>query len=239
MDAIPTAVILAGGQGVRLRSVVSDRPKVLAPVAGQPFVAHLLNRLSAQGCRRAVLCTGYLGDQVESAFGTQYRNLSLSYSREPMPLGTGGALHHARPLLDTDPVLVLNGDSFCGFELFPFLARHRQRQSAASLWLTYVPDAGRYGLVQLADNGAVLRFSEKQASRHAGWINAGVYLLSRQVVESISPGRAVSLERECFPSWIGRGLHGFAAAAPFLDIGTPESYADAADFLARSAMAAK
>jgi NDP-sugar pyrophosphorylase family protein len=127
---------------------------------------------------------------------------------------------------------VLNGDSYCGFRLPEFLRRHQERASAATLWLTWVADARRFGLVQVADDGRLLRFDEKRATPASGWINAGVYLLSRLLLASIPPTGPVSLERECFPTWIGRGLHGFQARTPFLDIGTPESYAEAEGYFA-------
>ncbi len=233
-----TAVILAGGQGLRLRSVVNDRPKVLAPVAGRPFLLHLLDRLAEQGCRRAVISTGYGSDQVEGALGARYRDVSIDYSCEPAPLGTAGALRHALPLLFSEPVLVLNGDSYCDFTLAPFYAWHRNCKSAASLWLTQVADARRYGRVRVAADETVLSFEEKPkwagtaAAVPSHWINAGVYLLSRRFIVSIPTGRAVSLEREVFAAWLGRGLHGYCCPVPFLDIGTPESYAAAERFFA-------
>lgn len=234
-----TALILAGGQGLRLRSIVNDRPKVLAPVAGRPFLAYLLDRLADQGCGRVVISTGYRSEQIEDAFGARYRDVSLIYSREAVPLGTAGALRLAAPLLDTEPVLVLNGDSYCGFMLAPFLRWHRRCVSAASIWLTQVADARRFGRVRVAHDETVLSFEEKPkcaadspvAASH--WVNTGVYSLSQQFLASIPPDRATSLEREIFPAWLGRGLHGYCRQIPFIDIGTPESYAAAEAFLAR------
>ncbi len=109
-----TAAVLAGGLGTRLRGVLADCPKVLAPVKGKPFLAYLLEHLAGQGLRDVVLCVGYGSEQVEAVFGRSYAGLRLAYSCEPAPLGTAGAVRLALPMLESDPVLVMNGDSFCG-----------------------------------------------------------------------------------------------------------------------------
>ena len=206
-----TGVVLAGGLGTRLRSVIADRPKVLAEVAGRPFLAHLLDQLAEAGLRSAVLCTGYKAEAVAAQFGTSYRGMGLTYSQETSPLGTAGALRQARPYLRSDPVLVLNGDSYCAADVEAFWAWHEQGPGVASLLLTEVADTGRYGRVELDDRGEVLAFHEKAAVSGPGWINAGMYLLGRELLESIQAGRPVSLEREVFPGWVGRGLRGYRA----------------------------
>lgn len=224
------AVILAGGLGTRLRSAVPDRPKCLAPINGRPFLAWLLDYLSDAGVRRAVLCTGYLGAMVQEAFGSRYGQLSLWYSQEPAPLGTGGALRAALDQTEASTWLVLNGDSLCRADLAAFLQRHRAQASQLSLLLTHVPDTGRFGRVVCDAAGRIVRFVEKGHEAGPGWINAGVYLIERRVIESIPPQQAVSLEREVFPRWIGCGLYGHCAAGEFLDIGTPESFASAGEY---------
>jgi len=229
-----TALILAGGMGTRLREAVSDRPKVLAPVNGRPFLASLLDRLADAGVRRVVLCTGYLAHQVTEAFKAEFRGMQLLYSREEEPLGTGGALRLALPLLRCDPVLVLNGDSFCDADLGAFLRQHLEAGSPASLVLTRVADVARYGSVETDPAARVLSFSEKGARSGEGTINAGIYLLSRGVLEGIPAGKAVSLEREVFPELIGRGLHAFAGGSRFIDIGVPADYHAAQAYLSDS-----
>ncbi|MEM7204410.1 MAG: nucleotidyltransferase family protein [Planctomycetota bacterium] len=228
-----TAVVLAGGLGTRLRSVVSDRPKVLAEVLGRPFLAYLLDQLAAAGVVDVVLSTGYRADQIEAAFGGGYKNLRLRYSREEEPLGTGGAIRLAQEAARSDPLMVLNGDSYCGADLPAFARWHRQHEAAGSLVLVEVPDVARFGHVEVTPEGVVTRFEEKGARQGPGWINAGVYLLSEPLVREIPVGRAVSLEREVFPRWIGNGLLGCKALdCRFLDVGTPESYAAAERFFA-------
>ncbi|HEX4147677.1 MAG TPA: nucleotidyltransferase family protein [Pirellulales bacterium] len=228
-----TVAILAGGLGTRLRSVVSDRPKPLAKVAGRPFLAYQLDQLSAAGFRRVVFCTGYLGQQVQEAFGTMYERIELAYSMEPAPLGTAGAIRFALPLLASPQVLVMNGDSYCDADLADFWRFHRQRQAAASILLTHVDDTARYGQVLIGSDERVSAFREKSAVAGAGWINAGIYLVERRLLDAVPAGRAVSLEREIFPDWVGGAFYAQCCRAALLDIGTPESYAQAAGFLQR------
>lgn len=227
-----TAVVLAGGLGTRLRASVSDRPKVLAEVLGRPFLAFLLDQLVDAGLRRIVLCTGYMGELVEQAFGERYRDAELVYSREEAPLGTGGALRLALPKLGSDPALVLNGDSYCDVDLVALRRWQVEKNAHSALTLTEVPDTSRYGRVDLDAEQALTRFQEKGDVRGSGFINAGVYLLSERVLESIPAEGPVSLEREVLPNWIGEGLYGFPTQGRFLDIGTPQSYTAAARFFA-------
>jgi len=227
-----TAAILAGGLGTRLRSVVADRPKILAEIRGRPFLGYLLDQLADAGLRTVVLCTGHMGDKVQAVFGDSHRGVRLVYSQEPFPLGTGGAIRLAASRLASPTVLVLNGDSYCEADVGAFWSDHCAAGSRATLVLVRVEDASRFGQVELDETGRIVRFEEKGARTGAGWINAGMYLIDRQWVEAIPAGKAVSLEREVFPGWIDRGLRGWRTSGRFLDIGTPESYREADQFLA-------
>ncbi len=231
---LSTAMILAGGVGSRLRSVVSDRPKVLAAIHGRPFLTYLLDVLEDAGLRRVVLCTGYMAESVEAALGATYGAMRLVYSPETTLLGTGGAIRAALGMADSGSVLIMNGDSFCEADLPALADLHRQRQANATILLTEVPDTGRFGRVRIDDAGRLLEFEEKGLHAGPGWINAGIYLVERQLLESIPAGRAVSLERDVFPGWIGQGLYGYPVQGRFLDIGTPESFAAAEAFLAQA-----
>lgn len=228
------AMVLAGGLGTRLRGVVPDKPKCLAEIAGRPFLAYLIEHLSGQGLRHIVLCTGHMGPMVRQVIGESWGPARISYSQESGPLGTGGALRLALPQTASDTILAINGDSFCGAELSPFLAAHHQGSAAASILLTRVPDVSRYGQVGFDDQRRVTRFEEKGGSAGGGWINAGIYLISRSLLTQIPTERAVSVEKECFPTWIGQGLCAWPAAGRFIDIGTPESYAEAQSFFTRT-----
>jgi D-glycero-alpha-D-manno-heptose 1-phosphate guanylyltransferase len=222
------AMILAGGLGTRLRSMVSDRPKVLAEVWGRPFLAYLLDQLAASGITRVILCIGYLGEQIRDTFGDAYDtadgSIQLSYSQETQLLGTGGALGLASELVRSSRVLVMNGDSFCGADLKSFSEFHQQKSTPVSMVLTQIADTARYGKVELTPDQRIVRFTEKGENQGLGWINGGIYLIESSLLANIPADRSVSLEAELFPQWIKQGVYGYYSQGKFLDIGTPESY---------------
>jgi NDP-sugar pyrophosphorylase family protein len=229
IEPAPEAVILVGGKGTRLRSVVPERPKPLASVAGHPFLEWLLRGLHRQGVRRVVLSTGLWAEQFE-AFVEQIRlardlDLHLECVRDPQPLGTGGALRHALSAVRTTRLLALNGDSYCAFDLSDLVRRHVERRARASLLLTRVADASRFGSVSLDAGQRITAFREKSRCVGPGLVNAGVYLLEREALEEIPSGREVSLERDVLPGWVDDAVFGVVSEGPFIDIGTPESYA--------------
>ncbi len=225
-----TPVILAGGLGNRLRSVVSDRPKVLAEVNQKPFLTYLLEQLHRAGFRKTVLCTGYLGEHIEKNFGSRYKHLALFYSQETRPLGTAGALRLALPLVQTKSAIILNGDSFCGASLDKFYFHYQKRKVSAAIILAHVSDARRFGKVFVDAQGRVLHFLEKDKKEGSGWINAGIYLVKKELLRSIPSGGPVSLEKQLFPQWIQQGIYGHQSRARFMDIGTAESYNCADNF---------
>ncbi|MEE9913619.1 MAG: nucleotidyltransferase family protein [Deltaproteobacteria bacterium] len=225
--------ILAGGLGTRLRPAVQDRPKVMALIHGRPFLTYLLDQINRAGLKEVVLCTGHMGKFIELEMGPSYKNLSLRYSCEREPLGTGGALRRAADALDSDSILVMNGDSYCRFKLDEYWSFHERNNASASLLLTFVSDTGRYGRVSLGDDHRVLGFEEKGSAKGRGWINAGVYLIRKKIISEIPDRRYVSLEKEIFPSLIGKPFCGFMNDGPFLDIGTPGDLAKAESFMNR------
>ena len=218
-----TVAILAGGLGTRLRSVVADRPKVLVEVGSYPFLAYLLNQLQTFGFRNVVICTGYLGDQIQKKFGKKYKNLLISYSQELSPLGTAGAIRLALPLLKSDTVMIMNGDSFCDANLRKFWRFHSSKGADATLLLTKVSDTSRFGRVNIGRAGRIVSFEEK-GKEGAGWINGGIYLISKSLLLKIPEKEAVSFEQEMFPTWINRDFYGYRSRGRFIDIGTAESY---------------
>jgi len=221
---VQCAVILAGGFGTRLRDVVADRPKVMAAVAGRPFITHLLDQLHDSGINRVVLCTGYQADYVRSGLGNNYRGVNLVYSVEDCPLGNGGALRHASGLMIGDTVLVLNGDSYCQCSLRAFAERWAASGARAGMALARVEEVSRYGAVMVDAAGLVESFAEKGGKAGPGLINAGLYLLPVELIREIPAGRAVSLEREVIPQIIADGLFGCRCEGSFIDIGIPAEY---------------
>jgi D-glycero-alpha-D-manno-heptose 1-phosphate guanylyltransferase len=225
-----TAAILAGGLGTRLRSVVTDQPKCLAPVGGRPFLDYLLDQLADAGLREVVLLTGHLAGKVREAVGDGRAGMRTRHSVEPSPLGTGGAVRHALPLLNAPTVLLVNGDTYCDVDLRSFAHFHRGRAARISMVLTRVADTSRFGQAETTADGRVVRFEEKADTHGAGWINAGVSLLERGLIEEI-PAGPCSLERERVPGWTRAGwVYGYRCEGRFIDIGTPQSYAQAEAF---------
>ncbi len=228
MADIPV-IILAGGKGTRLQSVVSDRPKVLAEINGKPFLAYLLAQVVRHGFTQVIISTGYMAEQVEAALGHEFQGLRLAYSREDSPLGTGGGVRLAMQRKPAPLYMVLNGDSYCNSNLTQYVAWFRQRKHMASLLLARVDNTERYGRVETDSLGNVTSFVEKGCACSPGDINAGQYLLTPQSLHD-PLGPAFSIEQEVFPLLLHKGLLGYSTKAEFIDIGTPESYASAASF---------
>ena len=218
-------VILAGGRGTRLQSVPGDVPKPLRPVNGRPFLSYLVEQVRAAGARRVILSLGYRPEAFEEFAARE----GLEVSVEKEPLGTGGGLRSALPRFRSETILAMNGDSYASVDMGLLAAVHRRRKAQATMLLAEIDDASRYGRVEIDDDGSVLQFTEK-GEAGPGLINAGVYVLQKSVVAAIPEGRAVSLERETFPSLIGKGFQGEPGSFAFMDIGTPESYAASAEF---------
>jgi D-glycero-alpha-D-manno-heptose 1-phosphate guanylyltransferase len=228
--AFITGVVLAGGLGTRLRPVVKDVPKVLAEVGGRPFLTYILDQLDQAGMREVVLCTGYLAEVIGKTFGHRYKSLTVKYSNEMQPLGTGGALRQALPQCPSDPVMVLNGDSFIDADLSGYMAWFLENHLEAAMLLTMVPNASRFGRAVVRQDGLIMRFEEKSGCHDAGLINAGVYILKKNVILSIPAGKSFSLERQLFPQLMRKTLYGYITGGGFIDIGTPESYLSAEKF---------
>tara|TARA_Y100001960_G_C14724403_1_gene854168 strand:- start:826 stop:1554 length:729 start_codon:yes stop_codon:yes gene_type:complete len=225
-------LILCGGQGTRLREVVPNKPKALAEVNGRPFIVNLFEQLSNFGIVKVVLCTGFKGDQIKEAIGDGYDNLVIDYSFEEATLGTAGAIKAAIDRVFGETLLVINGDSYVGYDLGRFLSQHQTTRSNFSMVLAQISDAQRYGVVGMDKHKRVTRFLEKSGhvSNAPSLINAGTYLISRECIESFSGERPLSLEMNVIPSFVGDGLHGFVAEGGFIDIGTPGSFAEAGAF---------
>ncbi len=216
--------ILAGGLGTRLRDVLPETPKILAPVLGKAFLEHLLDRLIRQGARRVILCLGYrAGDVMAYLEARSFAPLEIWTVVEPKPLGTGGAIASARPLLNSDPVLVMNGDTLVDADLNAFLAGHRTSHAEASILCTEVEDSGRYGRLEIDAHDRVLRFVEKDANTGPAWINGGYYLFGRAALEAIATLSKGSLERDILQRMRPGTIHASRTHGRFLDIGTPET----------------
>jgi NDP-sugar pyrophosphorylase family protein len=221
-------VVLCGGLGTRLRPAVADRPKALAAVGDRPFLALQLELLRARGARRFVLCVGHLADQIQETFGDgSALGVRIDYSRDGAKLlGTGGALKRAADHF-APAAVVVNGDTYLDLDLARLVRMHesaRARGAVATLTLAHVPDASRFGAVELRAN-RIIGFREKDVPG-GGWVNAGAYVIERALLDRIPTDEVVSLERDVFPAALRDGLRLAAVAheEPFADIGTPEDY---------------
>lgn len=218
------AVILAGGQGTRLRSVVSDRPKAMALVNGRPFVTYLLDQLVNAGLKRVVLCTGYLAECIQQELGDTFKGAELIYSRELQPLGTAGALRQAIELALCNRLLVMNGDSWCACSLAEFEYHTVASGFLNGMVLAEVTDVSRFGAVEVDPSGRLTRFVEKGAATGRGLINAGIYLLQAEVIRQLAPGMMISLESDVMPYLLKQGIQGYCTQGAFIDIGVPEEF---------------
>ena len=220
------AIILAGGFGTRLRSVVSDLPKPMAPVAGgRPFLEVVMDRLQCQGFNHIVLSTGYKHEAIESHFGDRYKDIELSYARETTPLGTGGGMRNSLQYCREDDIVVLNGDTLFSIdyqELFQFYHSHRTRLAVV---LRNVDDVSRYGSVTIGDDGLIVGFTEKDASSAGGTINGGIYMMHRSLLEEMPPETPFSFEKEILQTkYKTEKFYAYPSDAFFIDIGIPEDY---------------
>ncbi len=228
------AIVLAGGLGQRLRSVVSTVPKPMAPIAGRPFLELLIDRWIGQGVERFVLSIGYLGTRIGEHFGPHYNGAEIELVTESEPLGTGGGLLLALQHTIKDNVLVLNGDTFFAVDGRQFLAFHEACGADCTLALFRSADTVRYLSVELDRNARVIALGQRPSGSH-GAANGGVYLFRRDTLRSgpWAAGQALSLETEMLPRALSSGwrLYGCEAAAQPLDIGLPHDYARAARIL--------
>jgi NDP-sugar pyrophosphorylase family protein len=222
------AVILAGGEGTRLRPLTLSVPKPVVPVVDRPFLRHQLDLLASAGVRDVVFSVAYRPERVEAVFGDGSAfGVKIRYAVEDTPLGTGGAVRNALELLD-DRTIVMNGDVLTDVDLAQLVRRHEQQQASATILLTPVPNPSAYGLVETDASGRVLRFREKPKPEEitSDTINAGIYILETRVIDLIPPSVSHSIERGFFPALLARGdvVFGPVHRGYWIDIGTPEKY---------------
>jgi mannose-1-phosphate guanylyltransferase len=224
------ALILAGGEGTRLRPLTSTIPKPVVPLVGRPFISYMLQWLRRHGVEDVILGCGFMADAVREVLGDgSGMGIRLRYLEEPRPLGTGGALKFAEGLLD-ERFFMLNGDVLTDMDLTAQLEQHERTGARATLALYPVGDPSAYGLVHCEPDGSVREFIEKPGldELDTNLINAGAYILERDVLDGMPPaGTNVSIEREVFPTLVGRGLHGYESTGYGMDIGTPGRYLQA------------
>ena len=246
------AILLCGGMGTRLRSVVSDRPKPMADICGKPFLQYLLEMLRDKGITEVIFALGYMGEMIEEYFqdGSAF-GLKIAYSYEEEPLGTGGAIRNALPKILEEEVLVLNADTYFPMDYQGLLRFHQENDGDFSLATRAIEDISRYGAVRRDPAGRILAWNEKlgdggqqpgegskqpiegnaqQAASSSpkslsGEINGGIYVMKKSLVAEIPEGKQ-SLEQDCIPKWLSEGkrIFGLPFHGYFMDIGIPKDY---------------
>jgi mannose-1-phosphate guanylyltransferase len=222
------ALILAGGEGTRLRPLTYTVPKPVLPLAGRPHIAYVIDWLVRHGVDDVIVSCGFLAEGMRGALAELEPGVEIRYAEEPDARGTAGAIRFAEDML-AERFLVLNGDVLCDLDLTALIEQHGRTGAQATIALYPVDDPSGYGLIHRHDDGEVTEFLEKPAPNQIDTdeINAGAYLLERSVLEEIPPDRAVSIEREVFPRLIGKGLYGIRLEGYWIDIGTPARFLEA------------
>ncbi|MDA8362703.1 MAG: nucleotidyltransferase family protein [Gammaproteobacteria bacterium] len=217
------AIVLAGGFGARLRQMVPELPKPMAPVAGRPFLEYVLDGLIESGIRDVVLSVGYRGDVIQAHFGSDYRGAVVHYALESKPLGTGGAIAYALRGREGAPAVVLNGDTLLQLDYTAVFEWYRRDPSTVAMVLKDVPDVARYGAV-IEDGGRVSGFAEKGRSGR-GLINAGVYIVRPEVFEMLGLAGNFSFEKDVLQDHLESiRPRAYVTKGYFIDIGIPDDY---------------
>jgi len=217
--------------GKRLHSVTGGAQKVLVKINDKPFLEILIDYIASQGGQRFILCVGHGSDEVEAYFKNKYADREIIFSREETPLGTGGAIKQGSRHVTSNQFLAMNGDCFCVIDYNRFLAFHLKNHSKASLAVTLMPDARDYGTIEIAGNGTIEAFKEKQPIAREAFINTGTYCFDRQVFSLVQTPDKFSIEYDFFPHLVGQGFYAFEVENRFIDIGTPERYSWAQEHL--------
>jgi len=219
-------VILCGGLGKRLRPAVSDRPKILARIGEKTFLDILLEDLTRNGFENIILCVGYLKNIIKKHFNYGH-SYNITFSEEEKPLGTGGGLKKANALIKSSPFVVMNGDSICNINFNDFYEFHVNKKAILSMALVRAEDAQSFGRVILDNSQRILSFKEKAGGIDEGLINAGIYLMQKEILSYMPDEDSFSLEYDFFPKVIDDRCFGFKIDGELIDIGTPERYEEA------------
>lgn len=221
------AIILCGGKGTRLRSVIGEKQKTMTMIDDTPFLVHVINYLKSFGIRKVIFATGYKSHEVRDYFGdTYFFGVEVKYSEEKVALGTGGAIRNALEKIEGDSVIVLNGDTLFNADITKLIDNHKSLDTDMSIACKATRDKKRFGTIKFSDTeGIISEFSEKISDDEEGYINGGVYIMKKSLIESIEPNVAHSLEKELIPKWISEGkkIGGVISKEDFIDIGTLES----------------
>lgn len=225
------AVVLAGGFGTRLRSVINDVPKPMAPVRNRPFLEYILNWLSEYSIRRIVISTGFKAESISSYFGQDFHGIAIEYAREEKPLGTGGGIMNSLTHVQEDNIIIINGDTYFPVDLDALMSCHRMSGVAVTIAIKKMTDAGRYGTVIMNKDNGIVQFHEK-SFHEGGLINGGVYVIKKSFLKEMDLQESFSFEKDVLERYAdGTFAKGLIFDYPFIDIGIPEDYIKAGEVL--------
>ena len=225
-------LILCGGLGKRLRSIVSDRPKPMAEINGRPFLDILMDYVSGYGFRRFVLCAGYKSEYIDAYYTTKNGTEKLLISKEEKPLNTAGAVKQAESYIQSENFMVMNGDSICRFDLEDFLRFHIESKAQATIALVEPQKEDDYGVAMMDGDNRITEFQEKGKTKDNGYISTGIYLFQKELLSHMPENSEYSIEYDLLPNLIGRELYGYVAKSKLIDIGTPERFRSAGNLIA-------
>lgn len=229
---INEAIILAGGLGTRLKPLLKDQPKSMALIGTRPFLEYLLDYLIKNGIQRVVIAAGYMHETILSHFGNSYKELSILYSIEKEPLGTGGAILKATDNIFGDTCFILNGDTYFNVDLSSFESSFTEMRPSLSIALKPMKHFERYGTVVI-DKNRIISFNEKQFCDD-GLINGGIYLVDNKWLRESAPGEKFSFEKDIMEKYVGKtDIMYFISDTYFIDIGIPEDLKRANEELLR------
>ena len=217
-------IILAGGLGTRLKSVVNNLPKPLAPINGNPFIKYVLEWLYKNNISKVVMSVGYKWEKIFADLGNNYKNIKIKYSIESKPLGTGGAILNSLKLINGDHFLVINGDTLFEINLNQFQLYHKKNNFDVSMGLKHLNNFDRYGKVIVDNKGRIINFLEKEKTKN-GIINCGIYLMNKKIINFLPRLDNFSFEKD----FLEKNTHnlnfgGFIQNEYFIDIGIPEDF---------------
>ena len=219
------AIILAGGLGTRLRSILIDTPKPMAPVNGIPFLCYVIDYLGQYDYDKIILSVGYLHEKIIQYFGNSYHSIQIDYAIETEPLGTGGGIALALSICENENVLVVNGDTLFKADLNELERFHDENNAALSIVLRHVDDTSRYGSVTIDEEGRITQFTEKRNTSGAGLINGGIYLINKSMMDRHLFPTKFSFEKDLMEKYVNEEpFFAMPSDAYFIDIGIPEDY---------------
>ncbi len=219
-----SCIILAGGLGTRLRSAVPDLPKCMAPVAGKPFLQHIIDYCLNNGVTHFIFSLGYMHEVIEDFVLKTYPNLSVDFVIEHEPLGTGGGIRLAIQASKAEHVVILNGDTLFSVPLQTLMQFHLQHHASCTLALKPMKDFDRYGVVEIDANQHIRAFQEKK-KYDFGLINGGVYVVNKNAFLSLPFPEKFSFEKDYLEKYyLSEPMFGMVEDVYFIDIGIPEDF---------------